>query len=44
MNIQYFPRELSLKIGAGEIHKRQRKVMLPGFGGRFLNNLMEIGS
>ena len=36
-----FPGELSLTFHAGEIHKRQRKVMLPGFGGRLLNNVTE---
>lgn len=36
VNIHHFPEGLSLKFRAGEIHKRQRKVMLPGFGGRFL--------
>ena len=28
------PVEMTLTIRAGEIHKRQRKVMLPGFSGR----------
>jgi hypothetical protein len=41
VNMHHFPIGLSLTIRAGEIHKRQRKVMLPGFGGRFLNNIQK---